>query len=391
MENQNSNVDFNLDFSSDGGGQVATLESFLENDVIDKPIDKHVDDVIDSLIDDKDKVIDKPVDDITVDKPIDKPVDDITVDKPIDKPVDDVIDSLIDSGLDYKKVISKLVESKLWEGIEAFETEDGEVAFEDMNIDEDTFIQIWKQKDAETKSKLTENKVSINDMSDLTKKLIDIDKNGGDVRQALESYDTYKNPLEQLDLTDKSDQQTAIYLKLQAKGLDDKSIVDVIKAYDSSGKLEEKALEAKQDLEVAFESQMEAIKQEGIERDKIQKDALKKYKNDLSNNISKFSLKESYKKKVIDIATKPDENGKFKLDDIYSQIRQDPSKAADLVLFLTDKEEYIKQTIENEKRDINLSTMKKFKLISKGKSNVKIDVEETNKNKRFIDIEDVMK
>ena len=165
-------------------------------------------------------------------KPEEKPIDPIIGDgkkeePPIDgeKPVEpapivvpDINLEIPEGGIDYKSLTSKLMEGNVWGKIDAFGTEEGEVPFEDMEINEETFLQILEQQKEIQKEELLKDRVSIDGTSEFTKRLIEIEKNGGDVQQALNSYQQVKNPLASLDLTDTKDQQQAVALKLNAQG-----------------------------------------------------------------------------------------------------------------------------------------------------------------------------
>ncbi|MCA9748209.1 MAG: hypothetical protein KC414_03835, partial [Romboutsia sp.] len=297
------------------------------------------------------------------------------------------------SSLNYKNVVSKLVAANILDGIDAFETEEGEqIPFDEAEIDEEMFSEIIKQKIQEVGDKAKEGRVSTDGISEFTQKLIEIEKNGGDVQQALESYQTFKNPLEGLDLSNVSDQQAVLALKYQSKGLEDAEIISIIKKFQDEGTLEDKALEAKTQIETAFNKQLDAINEQAKNRKKQQEEALKLYRDDLGNELKQFELNDSYKKKLLDLATKPDKAGKFELDNLYSELRKDPVKAAELVLFLTNKEEYIKQLTEKDRREDKLGTMKTIKFVKKGKgSDVKIKGQEQRvNNKNFIDLEEII-
>lgn len=402
IKDETNSFDIEVDFSSeDSKGQIGSIESFLDDeDLLDNP----------ELKDESKNGYgeDIPIDDEGDDTPEEEEDDTPIIDEESseeggeegeeggedegdDTPEEDK--STEESSLNYKSIITKLVESKLWDGIDAFETEEGEqISFEDMDIDEDTFIEIFKQKTQEEKTKALENKVSTDGISDFTQKLIEIEKNGGDVQQALESYQRFKNPIEGLDLSKESDQQAALYLKYQSKGLEDSEIVRIIQGFKSEGVLEEKAVEAKTQIETAFTKQMEAINQQAVERKTQQKEAIKKYRNTLGEELKQFQLNESYKRKLLDLATKEGKDGRFELDNLYSELRKDPAKAAELVLFLTNKEEYLKQVTEVVRRQDKLDTMKTIKLVKKGKSsNVTIKPkEDKSKNKNFIDLEEIV-
>lgn len=294
--------------------------------------------------------------------------------------------------LNYKSILSNLMKSKILDEIEAFENEEGEIIpFDEVDIDEEMFSNIVKQKIEEVENKAKEGRVSTEGVSDFTQKLIEIEKKGGNVAQALESYQTYKSPLENLDLTKVSDQQAVLAMVYEAKGLKDEEIVKIIKGFEDDGVLEEKALESERLLNSAYEKQLEAINKEAEDREAARQKAIKDYRKDLGEELKQFTLADSYKRKILDLATKPDNNGRFELDSIYSEVRKDPAKAAELVMFLTDKEEYIKQLTEKDKRDDKLNTMKTMKFVKKNKSSdIKIKNQEKGTNdKNFIDLNDL--
>lgn len=381
----NTNNDLEFDFSSQGGSGLVTIDSFLDIEDVPTPEGNEPTATVDldltNLVNTEEEV----------ETPISTEVEEI---KPQASAIEIETDETIEineNTLDYKSVISKLVDSKIWQPIEAFEAEDGtEIPFDEVEIDEETFIDIFKQKLDEEKTKLNEGKVSVEGVSEFTKKLIEIEKNGGNVQQALESYQTYKHPLDGLDLSREEDQQAAVYLKFQAAGLKDKEIIDVIKAYKANGELEEKATEAKTELDSAFEQQLTALNQEAIDRKTQQKEALKTYRDGLGDSLKVFEVNDTYRKKLLDIASKEDKNGRFELDNIYSEKRRNPQEAAELVLFLTDKEEYLKQMTEKIRREDKLDTMKRFKLVTKGsKSSIKIDTKEDNKDRNYLDLKDI--
>ena len=387
----NTNNDLNFDFSSQGGSGLVTIDSFLDIDDINTPSGEVEETgVVDLDLTNLGNIVESDEHTPNVTNPTEVVEEVKPNPSSIDIELDDTIE-ITESGLDYKSVINKLVDSKLWQPIEGFEAEDGtEIPFDEVDIDEETFIDIFKQKLDEEKTKLNEGKVSVEGVSEFTKKLIEIEKNGGNVQQALESYQMYKHPLDGLDLSREEDQQAAVYLKFQAAGLKDKEIIDVIKAYKSNGELEDKANEAKLELDSAFEQQLSALNQEAIDRKTQQKEALKTYRNDLGENLKTFEVNDTYRRKLLDIASKEDTNGRFELDNIYSEKRRNPKEAAELVLFLTDKEEYIKQVTKEVVRERDLGTMKKLKLVTKGaKSSIKIDTKEDNKDKNFLDLKDI--
>lgn len=302
----------------------------------------------------------------------------------------EVDDLVSDNSLNYKEVLNKLISNGVIAEFDGFETQDGEVTLEEADIDEEMFFNVVKQSINLEKKEASKDKISTKGLSKLAQNLIEIDKNGGDVRQVLESYQKYKNPVEQYNLESVTDQRAAIALKYQAKGLEDGEILNLLEVFETKGVLQDEAEKAVGEIESAFEKQMEAVNQKAIEDANKKKESLKKYRGELSESLKTFDLSDSYKKKLVDTATKDLGENSFKLDQIYSEVRNNPQKAAELVLFLTDKKEYIKQVTEQMNKEKDLGMMRKLRLIPKTKSNVTINEKKVEKDsKRFLDISDL--
>lgn len=216
------------------------------------------------------------------------------------------------------------------------------------------------------KDKITESnkdKVSVKGISDFTKKLIQIENNGGNVKQALESYEKFKAPMDELDISTVDGQYEAIYLTLEAKGLGEKDIKSLIESYDEKGELEERAKKAKEDLDEAFEKQMQSINDEAAANKQKWQEFIKQYSTGIKEELdTNFELTDTVKKKIVNLAAKENKEGKYDLDKIYNDVRKDPKKAAKLALFLFDTEEYDKQ-VSNQKVDAShRNTFSKMKL-----------------------------
>lgn len=295
------------------------------------------------------------------------------------------------STFDYKSVIQSLVENKIFEGFDTFETEEGDIPFEDYDIDADTFIDIVKAKMEEAKEQGSSN--TTKGLSDFTKHLLEIEKNGGNVSQALETYQTYQDPLDSFDLSNEVDQQRAIFMKYhRVMGMEKDVVMDLIDGFMAKGKLEDEAIKADTEIRGAVQKQMDAINNQAIKEREAKKENLKSYKSALRENLNKFDLNEHYKRKILDAATKETEDGAFELDTLYYSVRNNPEKAAALVLFLSDPEEYKKQISKEEVRETQMDTFKKFKLVKKGSDNIKItnkDKPASANSKDLIDLKDI--
>lgn len=286
----------------------------------------------------------------------------------------------IPTGFDYKSVVEELVGNGIWEPIGAFETEQGEVPFEDMDIDKDTFIALMKHNQEELKTKLTSSTVSTEGISEFTQKLISIEKHGGNVQEALNAYQTIKEPLENIDITDVRGQRAVCYLRLQQQGISGEEAKDLIETYERKGVLEDKATNFKDQLDSAFNEWMLKKEEEAINEEKAYKESLKAYKSTLNEalkNAKEFELSETHRKKLLEIATKETEGGSFELDNLIDDHRRNPNDAADLILFLTDKDNFIKKKAKLLLDEQNKSTLKKISIIPKGKSGVDLKMKST--------------
>lgn len=235
--------------------------------------------------------------------------------------------------------------------------EEKEVPLDELEIDSEVFKQIVNGKREQEKEELIKGKVDTKGLSKFTLDLMEIESNGGDISALLEAKEAYSDPIAKLDLDKKQDQKQAIYLKGKANGLEDEDIVDLINGYEASGSLLKKAEEAKLALERSLDAFTEKKKQEALEAKTRFEEKQKLFRKDVKEKVtSKFQLKESIQNKIVDAATKVDDKGRYQIDDLYFKATEDPEMAAEIALFLLDREEFIaqvsnKRVIEEKLKD----------------------------------------
>jgi hypothetical protein len=263
------------------------------------------------------------------------------------------------------------MKSKVIEAFDTIETEDGEIPLSEYDLDEESFAGIIQAQIENARSEGEKN--TTKNVSDFTKHLIEIEKNGGNVSQALETYNMYQDPLDNLDLSIELDQQKAVFMKYhQLKGMDKETTMDLIESFMNKGKLEEEALKADAEIRGAIDKQMEALNNQAVAQKEEKKKQLKLYRDSLSENLNKFDLNSNVKKKIVDYATKENENGSFELDTLYYNLRNNPETASELALFLIDKDTYKKQVAKEEVRDTQIKTMKSLKVVKRGSDSINI-------------------
>jgi hypothetical protein len=279
-----------------------------------------------------------------------------------------------ESSENYKTLLKGMWGDTIGTIVQEVDGEEVEVSIDDMDIDEEMFQTIIQSKIEQEKEIAGKNKISTEGISDFAKSLIEIDRNGGDISELLEMKRAYSDPLDNLDISTLEGQKSAIYLRKKAAdpNQDDEEILLLIDAYEKRGVLEEKAEVAERELREAFEMQIEARKRAAIEHQEARKKMLDDYRKDLKGQVSnQFTLNDNVIKKLVNIATRSNEDGVFELDSRYSEYRRDPEKAARLALFLLDEDEYIKQVSSKEVKTEKLKSAK-LKLRAKTSSGAEI-------------------
>ena len=268
--------------------------------------------------------------------------------------------------------------------VQVIDGEEVEVSLDDIELDEETFKLINQAKIDELKEEAVKDKISSEGVSDFTKKLIEIDKNGGDVKELLQIRSNFLDPLEGLDVNSVEDQREIVYLRNMAAGLDEDSTLRLIKSYEEEGTLANVAEDSYNKLREAIDKKLEDELKLSQDKKKQAEENFKKYTSDLKEELKKFELKDSAKKKIVDFATTIKENGKLAIDEVYNEWRMDPKKSSMLALFMLDEEEFISQLTSKAVRETQLNAAKKLKIIPK--SNSSIEVQKTPSSNKVINI-----
>lgn len=273
--------------------------------------------------------------------------------------------------------------------IQVVDGEETEVSLDDIELDEETFKLINQAKIDELKEEAVKDKISINGVSEFTQALIEIDKNGGDVRSLLEVKQAYSDPLDGLDLDNPQDQAQIVYLRGLAANQNESDIKRLIKSYTEEGILEEMAQKAESELRSAVDAKIQDELRKAEEDKKEREELFKAYKKSVKEVINnKFELKDSYKNKLIDMATKIDPEKKtYELDTKYQEWRLDPDKASELALLMYDREEFIKQVTRKAVQNEKLEAARKLKIVPR--SSKIPEAQKTQSSNRSVHISDL--
>lgn len=308
-------------------------------------------------------------------------------------------DSAASGAMDYKQSILALSRMGIIDEVtedSEFAGEDGEVTkFSELEIDNEELYQDYiKALYEEKQKKALENHVDLKGVSDFTKQIIEIDKAGGNVSAVLQAKAEALDPISGLDLSQEGDQKAMVehYLSTRYKEMSREDIQALIKTYEDRGILEEKAANCKEALEKAVSDYMEAEKTKAEERKHQFLEQFKVYKKSFKESVSsKFQVKEEYARKLVDFATKlNNQNIPENLHKKFFDMLNNADSASELALFLYDKEEYVRQktnkVVSEERRTVFRKLTTKSKKDSTDTS--KIIKGKADEDDKFLDIKE---
>ena len=267
--------------------------------------------------------------------------------------------------VDYRHIVNSLVKRGVLPNMKdaKFELEEGkEIGFDELDIDsEDRLCDIIETVVENQKKEMLDGKIDASSISDLAKQLIQADKAGADIAEILQTYSRQSGPIEKLDVENKADQLKIIRHYVSLLGLPKEDAEEYYNNIVNRGDdfVEARALKYKAELDKRMESLIQEKTRQAEEKRKADADAFKKYKKDLKSSIqNKFQVNDNMVQKVLDFALKTDDNnpGVSRAIEKARQMLMNPEEAPDLLLFLMDQDEFIKQKsnvkVSNEKQKI---------------------------------------
>lgn len=272
--------------------------------------------------------------------------------------------------VDYKRMISSLSDRKVLPDLSdvRFGTEDGqEVSFDDMDInDEETFFNVISSIIENQKDDLMQNKIDVGSVSEFTKKLIQADKAGANVLDILKQYDNTAAPIEKLNIDDKSDQLKIIRHYVNLLDLPKEEADEFYKGIISKGEeyIEAKAIKYKSELDKRMDSIIAERTKQAEERRAKDIEEFKRYKKELKASIQdKYQLNDNMVLKAIEFVTKPSKNNPSvtEANERIKEMLTNPQLAPDLIMFLMNPEEFIRQ--KSNKR-VNDEKKRIYKVVS---------------------------
>lgn len=321
------------------------------------------------------QIKEKPVVDPTPDPKEDKKGEGNVVDvkqDPVETPV-----------VNYRKVLDALSSRGIIPDLKdvVFSGENGEeITINDLDFSkEDSLCDILSTVLESQKEDIVKDKIDVTSVSDITKKLIQADKAGANIVDILKQYDTNVAPIEKLDIENKADQIKIVRHYVDLLGLPKDEADEFFKGIINKGEeyVEAKAIKYKAELDKRMDDIIQQRTKEAAEKKAKDAEDFRRYKKDLKSSIqAKYQLNDTMVSKALDFALKPSESnpGITKAFNRVREMMMNPEEAPDLIMFLMNPGEFIKQksnqAVVDEKKKI-------YKLIS-----------HTNKDKRVAPVDD---
>lgn len=321
------------------------------------------------------QIKEEPVVDPTPDPKEDKKGEENVVDvkqDPVETPV-----------VNYRKVLDALSSRGIIPDLKdvVFSGENGEeITINDLDFSkEDSLCDILSTVLESQKEDIVKDKIDVTSVSDITKKLIQADKAGANIVDILKQYDTNVAPIEKLDIENKADQIKIVRHYVDLLGLPKDEADEFFKGIINKGEeyVEAKAIKYKAELDKRMDDIIQQRTKEAADKKAKDAEDFRRYKKDLKSSIqAKYQLNDTMVSKTLDFALKSSESnpGITKAFQRVKEMMMNPEEAPDLIMFLMNPGEFVKQksnqAVVDEKKKI-------YKLIS-----------HTNKDKRVAPVDD---
>lgn len=282
----------------------------------------------------------------------------------------------------HLEIAKAYLEAGKWQDV-ILEIDGKEVKLSELDsIDKETFLAIEEEQNAIKEEELKNDYVSVKDIDENRKRLINIIKNGGDLKEIFQSETALKRPFEGIDLSKPETQMSIVYSQYKKQGLSDGEAKDLTEKAAKELTLDSKVESIVKYYQTQYDTNLVEREKQIAEERKAEEAAIKEYRKSLSTFYKEEGLAESLSKRLVDAATKKDENGTLVIDSIYEKLMQDPKEAKELVFFLLEKENYLKTKGATIKANEQLEMMKRVKIIrdTSGKTNAKEEKVEESKN-----------
>src|SRR5690606_22053741 len=204
-------------------------------------------------------------------------------------------------------------------------------------IDEETFLQITEAQENLKKEKY----VNKEDLDDVSRQIFEIKQNGGDITELLRVKEELINPLEGYNLDNEVHQEALVrhMYAMENRSLTQKQIDKLIEDDKKELELDSKAVKFANKLKSSYMAELERKKQEVLDNQQKEKEALKQLKKSLKEELSNLGVKEKSIYPILELVTQKGTKG-FQVDDDFQKLKEDPQLFAEYLVWRNSPEDY---------------------------------------------------
>jgi len=265
----------------------------------------------------------------------------------------------------FKDLTKKYIEKGIWQDAEV-EIDGEEVQLSEIeDLDEETFLSIAEAQEEEKNNELEQKYINKDELDDISLKIIDISKNGGNINEVLKAKETYIDNLNTYDLDNEQHQEALVQqmYKLKNPELSDKQISNLIDTDKEELVLDEKAKSFADNLKQSYNTMLEKEKEKAVQAKEQKQQDLKALRKDLKESIKEFGITESSAiNPLLDTATKETEEG-LPLDKQFEDLKKNPKELAEFLIWKNNREDYKKVISEKETSKTKKDAMLKLNLL----------------------------
>lgn len=255
----------------------------------------------------------------------------------------------------YSNLSKKYIEMGLWED-KAIKVGEEEVAISELeDLDEDTFLQITEAQENLKKEALSTNYINKDELNDISRQIVDISQNGGDITELLHIKESVINPLEKYDLDNETHQEALVrhMYAIENKSLSQKQINDLVSGHKKDMDLDLVAEKYAGKLKESYNEILRQKKEESQNAAQQEKENLKTLKKSLKQELSNLGMKDSQITALVESAVQKGENG-FYVDEDFQKMKESATDFAEYLIWRNNPEEYRKKLIQATvtKRDV---------------------------------------
>jgi len=281
----------------------------------------------------------------------------------------------------FFKIAKKLIASGKWSDANIEDEEGNTIKLSEYShLTEEEYIDLVEKQKSFDDEELTSKYIKAEGADEDKKRIANIVLNGGDLKEIFQSSEQMVKPFsEELgwDLDNEDHQASIVYQHFLSQGMTKKQAEGLVKTAQEDLELDVQAKQIVNFHQGNYTEKLKTIESDLLAEKQAEVERVKTYRTELSKIYKEQKLPEPLTKRLVDLATKENTAGELLIDELYNKVMQDPKEAQEIILFLADKEAYLKSKMFETKNKANVDTFRTISLIPRDKAKKVPQEEET--------------